>query len=180
MFFVFSQSHSSDVSFVLNLRTGHISPQFHLVFDDTFSTVLSQSQQDDPPDWWNVVDLEENILQIPLDQYSHLHPENNWLTPAELEEISRNYIRLNQLCKSFDQGSVPTASPSAPLQIENEINVPLLSDENNMANPTVSTEMNSSALPPTQPLSSPIKKSPMAPSLPPLAPSPIVPSSPSP
>ena len=49
-----------------------------------------------------------------------------------------------------------------------------------MENPQVPTEMNSSALPPTQPLPSSIKKSLMAPSLPPLVSSPIVPSGPSP
>ena len=114
----FSQSHSSDVPIILNLRTGHISPQFHVVFDDTFSTVPSQYRQNDPPDWWNVVDLEENILQIPLDQDSHLRLENDWLIPEKLEERSRNHIRLNQLRKSFVQVPVPTASPSAPLQIE--------------------------------------------------------------
>ena len=39
-FFVgFSNQHSSNVPLILNLQTGSISPQFHVVFDDKFSTV---------------------------------------------------------------------------------------------------------------------------------------------
>ena len=39
IFIGFSPVRSSDVPSVLNLRTGHISPQYHVVFDDTFSTI---------------------------------------------------------------------------------------------------------------------------------------------
>ena len=34
-----SPSHAGNVALVLNLQTGHVSPQYHLVFDDDFSTV---------------------------------------------------------------------------------------------------------------------------------------------
>ena len=34
-----SQIHAGNVSLILNLSTGHVSPQFHVVFDETFSTV---------------------------------------------------------------------------------------------------------------------------------------------
>jgi hypothetical protein len=33
-----SSSHASNVRLILNPRTGHISPQFHVVYDDDFST----------------------------------------------------------------------------------------------------------------------------------------------
>ena len=39
-----SKLHSSNVHLVLHPETGHISPQYHLVFDDTFSTVYSDGQ----------------------------------------------------------------------------------------------------------------------------------------
>ena len=41
MFLGFSHEHSSLVPLVLNLRTGHISPQYHVIFDDNFETVPS-------------------------------------------------------------------------------------------------------------------------------------------
>ena len=34
-----SSNHSQSVALVLNLKTGHVSPQFHVIFDDEFQTV---------------------------------------------------------------------------------------------------------------------------------------------
>ena len=45
-FLGFSDEHSSLETNVLNLSTGYISPQFHLVFDDLFETVL-QNKDDE-------------------------------------------------------------------------------------------------------------------------------------
>jgi hypothetical protein len=47
----YSRQHSKNVHMVLNLETGNISPQNHLVFDDTFSTVYSDGAFD--ADVWN-------------------------------------------------------------------------------------------------------------------------------
>jgi hypothetical protein len=41
MFLGFSHKHFSLVPLVLNLRTGHVSPQYHVIFDDNFETVPS-------------------------------------------------------------------------------------------------------------------------------------------
>ena len=49
-FIGFSDEHSSLVANVRNLSTGHISPQYHLVFDDLFETFIRQGDND------NVVD----------------------------------------------------------------------------------------------------------------------------
>ena len=40
IFVVFSPYYSSDVPIILNPCTGHISPQFHVTFDDYFRTFL--------------------------------------------------------------------------------------------------------------------------------------------
>ncbi len=37
------------MALILNLSTGHVSPQYHVVFDDTFSTVSSIGLV--PSDW---------------------------------------------------------------------------------------------------------------------------------
>jgi hypothetical protein len=34
-----SPHHIQSVALVLNLATGHVSPQFHMVFDDDFTTI---------------------------------------------------------------------------------------------------------------------------------------------
>jgi hypothetical protein len=40
-FLGFSADHSTSVSLILNIQTGSISPQFHVVFDEKFTTVSS-------------------------------------------------------------------------------------------------------------------------------------------
>ena len=50
-----SPCHAGSVALVLNLRTGHISPQFHVVFDDEFSTVPYLSSADLPPNWLHLL-----------------------------------------------------------------------------------------------------------------------------
>ena len=56
LFVGYSPHHSSNVPLVLNLSTGHISPQFHVVFDDHFSTVNSMIIDETPPSFWNEFD----------------------------------------------------------------------------------------------------------------------------
>ena len=46
-----SPSHASSVALVLNLKTGLVSPQYHVVFDDRFSTVPYLSSSTPPPNW---------------------------------------------------------------------------------------------------------------------------------
>ena len=41
-------------------------PQYHVVFDDTFTTAESISKDKDPPSFWNEIDLEAKSLQTPL------------------------------------------------------------------------------------------------------------------
>ena len=49
IFVVIIPNHSSGVTMILNQATGHISPQFHVIFDDPFSTVLSIYTNEGPP-----------------------------------------------------------------------------------------------------------------------------------
>jgi hypothetical protein len=67
IFVGFSPAHSSDVPLILNTQTGHISPQFHVVFDDNFSTVNSLTSDDEPPPFWNDFDIGEFLYRIELD-----------------------------------------------------------------------------------------------------------------
>ena len=45
-----SPSHARSVALVLNPRTGHVSPQFHVKFDDFFETVQDRSTDLDAPE----------------------------------------------------------------------------------------------------------------------------------
>jgi hypothetical protein len=46
IFLGFSTLHSSQVPIVMNVDTGKISPQFHIIFDNKFKTVVSMSSED--------------------------------------------------------------------------------------------------------------------------------------
>ena len=50
-----SPFHAGNVALVLNPRTGHISPHYHIVFDDHFSTIPHLRSGSTPPDWVNMV-----------------------------------------------------------------------------------------------------------------------------
>ena len=43
--------HAGNISLILNLSTGHVSPKFHFVFDGTFSTVTSLKNGSVPASW---------------------------------------------------------------------------------------------------------------------------------
>ena len=50
-----SPSHAANVALIFNPRTGHISPQFHVIFDDDFTTVPSLRTSQVPPFWAELV-----------------------------------------------------------------------------------------------------------------------------
>ena len=50
-----STAHASKVALVLNLATGHVSPQCHVVFDDNFFTVGHLTNSEDTPKWEQLV-----------------------------------------------------------------------------------------------------------------------------
>jgi hypothetical protein len=48
-------SHASNVGLIMNLRTGHVLPQFHVVYDDDFITVPYLHTATVPPRWAELV-----------------------------------------------------------------------------------------------------------------------------
>ena len=56
-----SKVQSSNIHLVLNPNTGHVSPQYHLVFDYNFSTVYSDSKFD--------ADVWSSLVNSNLEQY---------------------------------------------------------------------------------------------------------------
>ena len=95
-----SGHHSSDVPLILNLTTGSISPQFHVVFDDTFSTVMSVTSEEEPPKFWNDLCL-ELTHQVPLEKDVSVHLPDDWLTPDEVEEKRRAIARADKIRPTY-------------------------------------------------------------------------------
>ena len=95
IFLGYITNHSSDVPLVLNLTPGYISPQYHVVLDDTFGNVQSISNDEDPPLLCNDVSLDLFTHQVPLEPGHSAVLHDEWLSPSEREEkymfIQREY-----------------------------------------------------------------------------------------
>lgn len=120
-----SPQHSSTVGRILNHRTGAVTPQYHVVYDDMYTTV--PNAQDMTPfnaEVWN------NLIQFGLersiddDNFSPpLAPD--WLTPQELEQQNREMaaqrharIPTVQLPATVPEGDETDGPAQRPLQSE--------------------------------------------------------------
>ena len=59
-----SPAHASNVGLILNPRTGHISPQFHVVYDDNFTTVPYLRTGQVPSHWADLVRESSELNQV--------------------------------------------------------------------------------------------------------------------
>jgi hypothetical protein len=81
-----SKLHSSTVHLVLNPETGNISPQYHCIFDDTFSTVWTDGNFD-PLVWENLLHQINSIER----HYSTAPNENGNITlPPDFVPFSQD------------------------------------------------------------------------------------------
>ena len=65
---------------ILNPETGHVSPQFHVVFDDKFSTVPFMREATIPPNWTNLVHRSQSGAPYNIDL------KDTWFIP-DIEEV---------------------------------------------------------------------------------------------
>ena len=66
IFVGFSPNHSIDVLMILNPDNSHISSKFHVIFDDSFSIILSNSPEEEPAYFWNEFYLYGFLYSSPL------------------------------------------------------------------------------------------------------------------
>ena len=78
----FRKMHSTQVGLVLNLLTGSISPQYHVVFDYMFSTVMSGTSTD-PEVCIRLVTSRNSSIQVILYQEDDPELDDEWLTADE-------------------------------------------------------------------------------------------------
>ena len=121
VFLGFSSQHSSEVPLVLNLQTGSITPQYHVVFDDHFSTVTSVAREEDPPGHWDELCLEHTTYihteSSASDTIAYL--EDDWLTPPERVIKERQLQRQDTVRRTYDP---PVDQPPAITMPIHDIN----------------------------------------------------------
>jgi hypothetical protein len=109
----FSSLHSSEVPLVLNLQTGSITPQYHVVFDNHFSTVTSIAREDEPPVHWGEICL-ENTTYIHMEHIlsdTTVYLEDDWLTPLERAIKVRQMQHQDTVCWTYE---LPVDTPPDP------------------------------------------------------------------
>jgi hypothetical protein len=93
--------HISEVPLVLNLGTGAIATQFHVVFDGNFTTVTSIERETEPPDHWADLCL-ENSTHIMVDSPIE-HVGDECLNEEELELKRRLQKRDERIREATEQ-----------------------------------------------------------------------------
>jgi len=116
-----SSKHASTVPLTLDLDTGYIKTNFHVVFDDWFSTVASDISQlpDFDSDEWNKL-FGESVYQYILDDEDLVDviDLSGEPTPKLLE-------RRESVARAFDQLSPATPLPVSPLPESPLLTTPL-------------------------------------------------------
>ena len=73
-------SSSSFVTLVLNLQTGHVMHQYHVMFDDTFSAV-EYLQSGKAPNFW------DELVQHNTEHFGHVGDPSDTILDIEQEEL---------------------------------------------------------------------------------------------
>ena len=108
-----SSAHASTVPLVLNVSTGAITPQFHVVFDDWFATVPSESENlpDFNSDDWKKM-FGESRFQYVLDEEAE-EQENEVDSNSDLQATLESTKRSDKVSEQQEIGN-----PSRPLDVD--------------------------------------------------------------
>jgi len=107
-----SPRHAGNIALVLNITTSHVSPQYHRIFDDDFSTVGSMRNRKVPTNWDRLVEKQRELVTTEpfmlqeewKDQQANAYPQSalsimQWTTedaPMSNKESKQNRTRPNK------------------------------------------------------------------------------------
>jgi len=105
----FSTRHSSLVTLILNFRTHSITPQYHVVFYDSFWSVHCSSQQA-PKIWEELITSPGARFEVKLDDQDDPELPDEWL--SEGEALARLSAQREQILKDSLSSNIEDYSPS--------------------------------------------------------------------
>jgi hypothetical protein len=126
-FLGFSTQHSSTIGLVLNHRTGSVTPQYHCVYDDLFTTVpngefapVFDTGQFAADDWERLITTggwERADIPCDNDNCPGLRLDDEWRSPTDLErmreeELQKQLERLTDPENLLEPPLVPRESPT--------------------------------------------------------------------
>ena len=107
-----SRRHASNIGLIRNLRTGSVTTQFHVVYDNHFTTILSLVRNDDvvPENWVDLITYQrERVIENDdVDDNTKLNEE--WLNQRERE------LRQTQRQRNIGQGLGPPLVRQEPVE----------------------------------------------------------------
>ena len=126
-----SPLHASNVPLILNLTTGHISAQFHVVFDDWFATVSTEDKglrDDIEDDVWSQL-FNDQRFQAHFDDDDPMDLDDEWLSEVERnEKYKRAAARVKSHAPSPQEvpftDDAPTMPTSTPPKLDQGPTVP--------------------------------------------------------
>jgi hypothetical protein len=117
IFLGFSPHHSTNVSLVLNPVTGSITPQYHVVFDEKFSTTVSTVTEDSPTSavyLWDTLRADGyEQHQCLQDSSDDLLPPDSFLEPPDQTEPIVQTVEPPAIAEKPDVYPVDTPQPVA-------------------------------------------------------------------
>jgi hypothetical protein len=91
-----SPSHASNVSLILNPRTRHVLPQFHVVYDADFTTVSYLQTATVPPHW---AELVSSLIAIPIYTEKQV---GTWQLIPDIEAEDGDFSSQTKLSTTFN------------------------------------------------------------------------------
>ena len=114
-----SAAHSSNVPLVYTIKTGSITPQYHIVFDDCFSTVVAEAEE---PQVWN------QLFTYTNQSWDQFNEDDDVTEPSrfERESLEQQRMQTRNAKQKLENGSKPTKSgvkegSTAPAGISDEV-----------------------------------------------------------
>ena len=145
-----SPAHASNVALVLNPKTGLVSPQFHVVFDDDFTTVPHLRKGTVPPNWESLVQgsrekSTSEFYDLTKTWFDAVPDESAGETQSQPEPERER----NEVADAGAQPSLLTTQPpvSASMDFEGESrNLPIVSQDSEGDQIPASTDSEGDAL----------------------------------
>jgi hypothetical protein len=151
LFLGFSEVHSSQVPLMLNVETKKISPQFHVIFDDTFQTVHSLPSDKPIHAQW------EDILKFDRECFAEMDYDKNGepILPllSNIMKTFRNKREQRQLQAPLTPLSAARRNDNIITPVDTHVPLPQIRDENTLA-PPATNESSVTHIPPHNNLSS--------------------------
>jgi hypothetical protein len=124
--------HSSEVPLVLNLTTGIIDTQYHVVFYDQFTNVSSIEREMYPPPHWGYLCLESAVIIVTDSPATYL--KDDWLTEEEFEEKRRD-LQMEKTIREYTLQRINPQPHEARLQREQSLQTELILETASVGSP---------------------------------------------